>query len=96
MYATSASSMLLTMTFSMLPTEKLACQEPELPLLVKDSRQMEPPAVTWPVYMTHLRQQAGLTGFVQGMCLKSIRQQPLLNRQQTPAVMGKQCFNKLL
>jgi hypothetical protein len=47
--------MLLTMTLSMLPTQKLGCQEPALPLLVSASRQMEPPAVTCPVYMTHLQ-----------------------------------------
>lgn len=49
--------MLSTMTGSMVSRLKSGCQEPLVPLVplvVRASRQMEPPAVTWPVYIMHL------------------------------------------
>jgi hypothetical protein len=49
--------MLMTMTLSRLSTVKSGCHEPGVPLQVSASRQMLPPAVTWPVYITHLQER---------------------------------------
>lgn len=48
-------TMLVTTELSSPSTLKSGCQLPGLPLQVSASTQMEPPAVTCPVYITHLR-----------------------------------------
>ena len=52
---TGVSIMFITMSCSMPSMEKDDCQEPVVPLRVRASRQMDPPAVTWPVYIRHLQ-----------------------------------------
>jgi hypothetical protein len=47
-------TMLITMTLSRLSTVKSGCHEPGVPLQVRASKQMLPPAVTCPVSITHL------------------------------------------